>query len=98
MIYHSIHSDDHLWYQILHGKQKKTKIHPNTKFLPIFNGRKKKHFFFANCDIFGLIGYKPIKTKALKINTSTQHKHAEFDKTQYADLTTIFIKKNMLKT
>ena len=50
MIYHSIHSDDYLWYLILRGKQKfsthkkkeKTKTHPNTKFFPIFKGRNKK--------------------------------------------------------
>ena len=37
MIYHATQSDDYLLYLILRGK--KTKTHPNTKFLPIFNGR-----------------------------------------------------------
>ena len=38
MIIHSILSDDYLWRLILRGKQnkKKSKTHPNTKFLPIF--------------------------------------------------------------
>ena len=44
MIYNSTHSDDYLWYLILRGKtrKRKTKIHPNRKFLIIFNGRSKK--------------------------------------------------------
>ena len=42
MICHSPHSNYYLKYWILLGKQKKekTKTHPNTKFLPIFNGRR----------------------------------------------------------
>ena len=46
MIYHSMFSDDYLWYLILREKQKeklkKNTIHPNTKFLLIFNGRSNK--------------------------------------------------------
>ena len=40
MIYQSTHSDDYLWYLILQEKQK-TKTLPNTKILPIFNGRNE---------------------------------------------------------
>ena len=43
MIYHLTQSDDYLWYMILRGKQKgkKTKTHPNSKFLPIFYGQSE---------------------------------------------------------
>ena len=44
MIYHSIQSNDYLWYLILRGKQKKTKTPPNTMFLPIFNDRSKNEY------------------------------------------------------
>ena len=46
MMYHATQSDDYLSYLILRRKQneKKTKTHPNTKFLPIFNGRNNKIF------------------------------------------------------
>ena len=39
MIYHSTQTNNFLWYLILRRK----KTHPNTEFLPIFNGRKNKH-------------------------------------------------------
>ena len=41
IIYHSTHSDDYLWFLIFRENQneKKTKTHPNTKLLPIFNDR-----------------------------------------------------------
>ena len=40
MIYHSVHSDDLLWYLILRGKYKKTNAQLKTKF-PIFSSQKK---------------------------------------------------------
>ena len=49
-MYHSTLSDDYLWQRTLPGKQKKIKTHPNTKILPIFNGRNKNGSEFS---IFG---------------------------------------------
>ena len=42
-MYHSTKVDNFFWYLILRGKKiKTTKTHPNTKLLPIFNGRNRK--------------------------------------------------------
>ena len=48
MIYQSTQSDDYMWHLILRGKEKIEKK-PNTKFLPIFNGRNNKCIIFFHC-------------------------------------------------
>ena len=46
MIYHSAHSDDNFLVPDFAWKTKeKTKTRPNTKFLPICNGRNNKQYF-----------------------------------------------------
>ena len=45
IIYHSTQSDYYFLYLILLGKKTRKK-HPNTKFLPIFNGRNKSEIDF----------------------------------------------------
>ena len=44
MTYQSTKSDYYLWYLILRGKKKenKTKTPPDSKFLPVFNGRNNQ--------------------------------------------------------
>ena len=63
MIYYSTHSDDYLYYLILRGKQKQTKTHPNTMFLPIFNVRNKNKqiffLFFRTVELHFLIFFIP---------------------------------------
>ena len=50
MIYHITHSADYLGYLILGGKnreKKQTKTRPNTKLLPVFNGRNNNYSFIS---------------------------------------------------
>ena len=67
MVYHSIASNDYLFYLIVRGKQKKLR-QPNSKFLLTFNGRSKHNNakaprWFAVSVLFAIIDTSIFQSK-----------------------------------